>query len=46
MTDKEANEVLEELNNVRPEKLNEKAKRLFDAIMMIADDRDEAKRLL
>lgn len=40
---KEANKVLSELSkDVRPEKLNEKAKRLFDAIMKIADERDLA----
>lgn len=37
MTDKEANKVLEELYEVRPEKLNDKAKRLFEAIMKIAE---------
>lgn len=43
MTTKEAEEVLEELNNVRPEKLNKEAKRLFEAIMTIADGRDKAE---
>ena len=33
----EANKVLEELYEVGPEKLNDKAKRLFEAIMEIAD---------
>lgn len=37
MTDKEAQKVLDELQGVRPEKLNDKAKRLFEAIMKIAD---------
>lgn len=37
MTNEEANKVLEEMHEVRPEKLNEKAKRLFEAIMTIAD---------
>ena len=37
MSKEEANEVLEELHKVRPEKLNDKAKRLFEAIMKIAD---------
>jgi len=37
MTDKEANKVFEELHEVQPEKLNDKAKRLFEAIMKIAD---------
>ena len=43
MTNEEANKVLEELHEVRPEKLNDKAKRLFEAIMKIADERDEAE---
>ena len=33
--------VLEELKTVRPEKLTGEAKRLFEAIMKIADERDE-----
>ena len=41
MTQKEAQNVLDELNNVHPEMLNENAKRLFEAIMKIADERDE-----
>ena len=43
MSDKEVEDVLEELNQVRPEKLNDKTKRLFEAIMKIADERDKAK---
>ena len=43
MTNEEANKVLEELHEVRPEKLNDKAKRLFEAIMEIADERDSVK---
>lgn len=40
----EANKALEELSkDVRPEMLNDKAKRLFNAIMKIADERDEVK---
>ena len=37
MKDKEIEEVLEELQEVRPEKLTGEAKRLFEAIMKIAD---------
>ena len=37
MDNKEVEKVLEELQGVRPEKLNDKAKRLFEAIMKIAD---------
>lgn len=40
----EIKEVLEELQTVRPEMLNENAKRLFDAIMTIADERDKYAR--
>ena len=39
----EVEKVLEELHEVRPEKLNDKAKRLFEAIMKIADQRDKAE---
>ena len=41
MTINEANEILKELSkDVHPEELNEKALRLFNAIMKIADERD------
>ena len=43
MDNKEVEKVLEELHEVRPEKLNDKAKRLFEAIMKIADGRDKAE---
>lgn len=43
MTNEEANKVLEEMHEVRPEKLNDKAKRLFEAMMKIADERDSVK---
>ena len=43
MSDNEIEEVLQELQEVRPEKLNDKAKRLFEAIMKIADRKDEAE---
>lgn len=38
---KEVQKVLDELKGVRPEKLTGEAKRLFEAIMKIADERDE-----
>ena len=38
---KEVQKVLDELKEVRPEKLTGEAKRLFEAIMKIADERDE-----
>lgn len=43
MTNEEAQKVLDELQGVRPEVLNGEAKRLFEAIMKIADERDELK---
>ena len=43
MTNEEAQKVLNELQNVRPEVLNDEAKRLFEAIMKIADRKDEAE---
>ena len=44
MTKEEAEKVLEELNSVRPEQLKGEAKRLFEAIMKIADERDKTKQ--
>ena len=46
MIEKEIQEVLDELNTVRPEKLNESGKRLFEAIMKIADERDKANNII
>lgn len=46
MTIKEVEKVLEELHEVRPEKLNEQTRRLFDAIMFIADERDYYKNIV
>lgn len=43
MSNEEAQKVLDELQGVRPEMLNKKAKRLFEAIMKIADERDELR---
>ena len=43
MNIEEANEVLKELDEVSPKILDDKAKRLFEAIMKIADERDKAK---
>ena len=42
MAEKEAQEVLDELNEIKPEQLEGNSKRLFEAIMQIADERDEA----
>lgn len=44
MSNEECEKVLKELDGVRPEKLNDKAKRLFKAIMKIADQRDLYKQ--
>ena len=44
MTGEEAQKVLDELNTVRIEVLNDEAKRLFEAIMKIADERDKIKK--
>ena len=44
MTNEQAQKVLDELQGVRPEKLNSEAKRLFEAIMKIADERDKIKQ--
>ncbi len=46
MNEKEAQKVLDELQNVRPEVLNGEAKRLFEAIMKIADERDLYKKII
>lgn len=43
MTGEEAQKVLDELNTVRIGVLNDKTKRLFEAIMKIADERDNLK---
>ena len=43
MDNKEVEKVLEELQEVRPEKLTGEAKRLFEAIMTIANDRHKAE---
>ncbi len=44
MTNEQAQKVLDEMQGVRPEKLNGEAKRLFEAIMKIADERDKIKQ--
>ena len=44
MTEEEAQKVLDELNTVRIEVLNDEAKRLFEAIMKIANERDKIKQ--
>ena len=44
MEQNEIERVLEELKNVRPDFLNAEAKRLFEAIMQIANERDSYKK--
>lgn len=44
MTEKEAQKILDELQESRPEQLKGEAKRLFEAIMKIADERDKIKQ--
>lgn len=46
MTKEQAQQVLDEMQGVRPEQLNGEAKRLFEAIMLIADERDKLKKEL
>lgn len=46
MTKEQAQQVLDEMQGVRPEMLNGEAKRLFESIMKIADERDELKKEL
>lgn len=43
MSNEEVEQVLKELDEVRPEKLTREAKRLFEAIMTIANSRDKAE---
>ena len=44
MNKEEIEDILEELHLVRPEILKPKAKKLFEAIMSIADERDESQQ--
>ena len=46
MNKEEIQKVLDELYTVRPEMLNDKAKRLFEAIMQIVDERDKAYQII
>ena len=46
MNKEEIEDILEELHLVRPEILKPKAKKLFEVIMSIADERDELKKQL
>ena len=44
MTQEQAQKILDSMHGVDPEKLQGEAKRLFEAIMKIADERDELKQ--
>lgn len=45
MNRKEANKLIEEIaTDIEVDKLSDKAKKLFEAIMTIADERDELKK--
>lgn len=46
MTEEEAQKVLDELNEIKPGQLEGNAKRLFEAIMKIADNRDELQKMI
>lgn len=46
MTNEQAQKILDELQESRPEQLKDEAKKLFEAIMKIADERDELKKEL
>ena len=46
MTIEQAQEILDELQRTEPGKLKGEAKKLFEAIMLIADERDELKEEL
>lgn len=46
MTTEEAQKVLDEMQSVRPELLNDEAKRLFEAIMSIVEERDYYKSMI
>lgn len=46
MTNEQAQKVLDELKEIKLEQLEGNAKRLFEAIMKIADERDELKKEL
>lgn len=43
MSEEEIQQVLDELYKVKPERLNEKTKRLFNAIMFLVHERDRLK---
>nr|DAQ70798.1 MAG TPA: hypothetical protein [Caudoviricetes sp.] len=46
MTADEIKDILEELHLVKPEVLAPKARKLFEAIMIIADEKDKYKKII
>lgn len=44
LSDEEVEQCIKELKEVRPEKLDDKALRLFKAIMQIIDERDALRK--
>ena len=46
MTKEQAQQVLDEMQGLRPEQLKGESKKLFEAVMKIADERDELKEEL
>lgn len=46
MTNEQAQQVLDEMQGLRPEQLKGESQKLFEAIMLIADERDELKKEL
>lgn len=44
MTKEQAQQVLDEMQGLRPEQLKGESKKLFEAIMLIADERDKIKQ--
>ena len=44
MTNEQAQQVLDEMQGLRPEQLKGESKKLFEAIMLIADERDKIKQ--
>ena len=44
MTNEQAQKVLDEMQGVRPEELKGEARKLFEAIMLIADEKDKLKK--
>lgn len=44
MSNEEAQKILDSMHSVNPENLEDEAKKLFEAVMKIADERDELRK--